>query len=119
MVFLGTPRPPVISSGGVISDLPIQLLGHLFLFGVLGLLTSMGTLMVSRSERLVVALIASLVVGSLWASFTEFYQAFVPGRHGSPTDVLLGIAGAACGAVIAWSVQRFILRPKGQTVIRA
>lgn len=46
---------------------------------------------------------------SLHAAGTEFFQRFVPGRHGVWTDILIDHAGLVLGVVLTW--KRWRLRP--------
>ena len=47
----------------------------------------------------------ALAVGSLYAITDELHQVFVPGRMGSPVDVLIDALGVACGVVL-WQTFR-------------
>ena len=42
-----------------------------------------------------------------FAMTDEFHQAFVPGRQGSPWDVLIDSVGAAGGLLMLWSLGRW------------
>ncbi len=42
------------------------------------------------------------VLSVLYAATDEFHQAFVPGRHGRITDVLIDAAGVTLAAALAW-----------------
>ena len=109
LVFLASSRfsnsgaalPAVISS---------PLFAHLFLFGMLGFLTAVGALVISRSERLAVAMVAALLVGGAWALATEWYQTTLPGRSASSEDLLANAVGTAAGALLAWLFRRRVAR---------
>ena len=62
LLFLASSR---FSNSG--ADLPAgissPIFAHLFLFGMLGFLTAVGALVIRRSERLVTAMVAALLVG--------------------------------------------------------
>ena len=45
------------------------------------------------------ALVAALVVASLYAASDEFHQSFVEGRRGTPVDWVIDTAGAATAAL--------------------
>ena len=45
------------------------------------------------------ALVAALVVASLYAASDEFHQSFVDGRRGTPVDWAIDTAGAATAAL--------------------
>ncbi len=95
-------------------DLPAgissPLFAHLFLFGMLGFLTAVGALVIRRSERLVVAMVAALLVGGAWALATEWYQTTLPGRDASLEDLLANALGTAAGALLAWLARRRVAR---------
>ena len=92
---------------GVLSS---PLFAHLFLFGMLGFLTGVGALVIRRSERLAVAMVAAILVGGAWALATEWYQTTLPGRSATLEDLLANAVGAAAGALLAWLVRRRITR---------
>ena len=95
-------------------DLPAGLSGslfaHLFLFGMLGFLTVVGALVIRRSERLFVAMVAALLVGGAWALGTEWYQSTVSDRSASLEDLVANVIGTAAGALLAWMVRRRVAR---------
>ncbi len=109
LLFLASSR---FSNSG--ADLPAgvssPLFAHLFLFGMLGFLTAVGALVVMRSERLVVAMVAALLVGGAWALATEWYQTTLPGRDASLEDLQANALGTAAGALLAWLVGRRVAR---------
>ena len=109
LLFLASSR---FSNSG--ADLPAgissPLFAHLFLFAMLGFLTAVGALVIKRSERLVVAMVAALPVGGVWALGTEWYQSTLPGRDASLQDLLANAIGTAAGALLAWLVRRRIAR---------
>jgi VanZ family protein len=45
-------------------------------------------------------LLLALAVTSAYAASDEIHQSFVAGRHGTPLDWLIDIAGAAAAAVL-------------------
>lgn len=47
------------------------------------------------------AVAAAFTISVLYAASDEFHQSFVPGRNGSPVDVLIDTAGAALAARLA------------------
>ena len=101
LVFLASSR--FSNSGAGLPDIIASpLFAHLFLFGMLGFLTAVGALVIRRSERLVVAMMAALLVGGAWALATEWYQTTLPGRDGSLDDLLANALGTAAGAMLAW-----------------
>jgi VanZ family protein len=64
---------------------------HLVEFAVLGFLL----MWASRREDV------SLVLGIAYAASDEVHQRFVPGRHGSVSDVLIDTVGVAIGIYLA------------------
>ncbi len=109
LLFLASSR---FSNSG--ADLPAgissPLFAHLFLFGMLGFLTAVGALVIRRSERLAVAMVAGLLVGGGWALGTEWYQTTLPGRDASLEDLLANAIGTVAGALLAWLVRRRVAR---------
>jgi len=80
---------------------------HLFIFGVYAYLLVEGlhrqTLVVITHEK---ALLSSLLLGMVFATFTEVMQRFViPGRNGNYFDFLADLLGLALGSMI-WSIIR-------------
>ncbi len=98
------------SAAGVPAGISSPLFAHLFLFGMLGFLTAVGALVISRSERLAVALVAALLVGGAWALATEWYQSTLSGRDASSEDLLANALGTAAGALLAWLFRRRVTR---------
>ncbi len=94
------------SAAGLPDDISSPLFGHFFLFGMLGFLTAVGALVIRRSERLAVAMVAASVVGGAWALATEWYQTTLPGREASFEDLLANALGTAAGALLAWLARR-------------
>ena len=103
--FLGSSDPPIFgaSDGGQLNDFQLSIVGHLLPFGLLGFLAALGALMLSRSERLLVALIVALPVGGLWALSTEWLQTRVSARNGNLEDLLVDILGTFIGGLMAWA----------------
>ncbi len=82
---------PDLSTGLGTWDLVLRKLAHAGEFAVLGALL----LRALRDER------AALAAGIAYAISDEVHQHFVPGRVGSPVDVLIDSAGVAVG-VLLW-----------------
>jgi VanZ family protein len=80
---------------GLDSDLALRKLAHVVEFAVLGLLLARAA---GRS-------VLAFSLGVLYATSDELHQAFVPGRLGSPFDILIDAAGVALG-VAAWQLVR-------------
>ncbi len=72
-------------------DLVLRKLAHAGEFAVLGALLARAT------DRAVVA----FALGTLYAVSDELHQMFVPGRLGSPLDVVIDTVGVAVG-VLLW-----------------
>ena len=110
--FLGVSDPPTLFLGGDLpGGVPVPVIGHLFLFGVLGFLASVAVLLLRPSQPFITAVLAGVLVGTVWAISTEWFQTTVPGRDGSLGDILVDIGGAAAGAAAAWIARRWIPRP--------
>lgn len=78
---------------------------HVTEYFVFSLLLLHGIRAGRKEWRLQWALIA-LLVAALYASSDEFHQTFVPGRHGSPWDVMIDTAGATLAQVVAYLFSR-------------
>ena len=109
LVFLASSRFSN-SAAALPAGLSSSLFAHLFLFGMLGFITAVGALVIRRSQRLVVAMVAALLVGGAWTLGTEWYQSTLPGRDASLEDLLANAIGTAAGALLAWLVRRWIAR---------
>ncbi len=109
LLFLASSRFANIGAG-LPAGISSPLFAHLFLFGVLGFLTAVGALVIRRSERLAVPMVAALLVGGAWALATEWYQTTLPGRDGSLEDLLANAMGTAAGALLAWLARRRVAR---------
>ena len=105
LVFLASSRFSN-SGAGLPAVVSSPLFAHLFLFGMLGFLTAVGALVIRRSERLAVAMVAALLVGGAWALATEWYQTTLPGRDASLEDLLANALGTAVGGLLAWLARR-------------
>jgi len=105
-VFLGISDPPTPE----ISPWWIPVGGHLFLFGVLGMLTTACVASITRSPGIKNYLIAVALMGILWGTFTELYQLTVPGRSTSVEDLGVDLGGSVLGGIVAWSLGVWIMR---------
>ena len=74
--------------GGV--DYALRKLGHMLEYAVFG------ALLVRAIGRPLPAFLA----GAAYAASDEIHQHFVPGRHGTPTDVAIDAAGVALGIAL-------------------
>ena len=77
-------------------DLLLRKLAHAAEFAVLGVL------FLRAVERPVLA----FLLASAYAVSDEIHQIFVPGRLGSPLDVLIDVAGVADGIALALRLRR-------------
>jgi len=77
-------------------DLLLRKLAHAAEFAVLGVLV------LRAVERPALA----FLLASAYAVSDEIHQIFVPGRLGSPLDVLIDVAGVAVGIALALRVRR-------------
>jgi VanZ family protein len=72
---------------------------HLGAFGILGGLLARGLL--QAGQRAWLALLAAVLIASLYGALDEFHQSFVPGRDADPWDWGADTAGALLGAAAA------------------
>jgi VanZ family protein len=80
--------------------LMVRKAGHVMEYSILAILLARATLALAQTRRAWFVISITLVAGV--AISDEFHQTFVPGRNGSPADVLLDVAAAAAAlAVIA------------------
>ena len=111
-VLLGSADPSIPGDGVAAGGEVWFVLGHLFLFAVLGLLTVLAALMGGWTGRLTAAQTVGLVLGSVVGVLTEVYQLGVSGRSGNLEDVATDVAGAAGGAVLACLVYARIFKQR-------
>ena len=111
MVFLGSSNPP----GPGLRAWWFPILGHLFLFGVLGSLVSISGLLAARSGRLLTNMAIVVLAGGGWGAFTELYQYTVPGRSAAAGDWLVDVAGSVLGGAMAWALMLWISRSLAST----
>ena len=80
--------------------LMVRKAGHVTEYSILAILLARATLAIVQTRRAWFAI--SLTLVAVVAISDEFHQTFVPGRNGSPADVLLDVAAATVAlAVIA------------------
>jgi VanZ family protein len=77
-------------------DLVLRKLAHAAEFAVLGVL------LLRALERPA----AAFLLGTAYAVSDEIHQAFVPGRLGSPLDVVIDAAGVAVGIALTLRLRR-------------
>lgn len=93
---------PDLSSGLGTWDLVLRKIGHAAIFGVLCLLWWRALRDPRGGDGRAVA--AALLITVAYAVSDEWHQSFVPGRHGTPVDVL--IDGAGAGVAALWAARR-------------
>lgn len=106
LLFLGTSDPPTPEK----SPWWVAVGGHLFLFSVLGVLTTGCVAAIARSPGPTRYLIAVALIGILWGAFTELYQLTVPGRSASFADLGLDVGGSLFGGIAVWTAGTWIMR---------
>ena len=57
-----------------------------------------------------------IIITGLYAATDEFHQTFVPGRSGQVSDVLLGTAGAAAGALAFYILNLLFTRRRQRKI---
>ena len=90
-LIFGLSSIPDLGTGLGLWDLTLRKLAHAFEFAVFGLLLARAL----RKDAV------ALAAGIAYAIGDEVHQHFVPGRVGSPLDVLLDAVGVGLG-VLAW-----------------
>ncbi|MFH0861583.1 MAG: VanZ family protein [Candidatus Altiarchaeota archaeon] len=75
---------------------PVAKVGHLMEYAVLGFLAFP---LAGQSKR---PLLSCVIFCAAYAASDEFHQLFVPGRHGTPVDVLIDAVGAVIGSSLSW-----------------
>jgi len=100
------PLPTVVSDALSFSEISHFVLQKGLHAGVYGTLAGLVWLWVPvRWRRVAVGLLVLHGVG------TEIGQTFVPGRHGSPMDVIIDSVGIAIGTLVAWWITRPRIAP--------
>src|SRR3954469_1602916 len=96
LIFLFSAQPN-LNSGLGLADTIGRKLVHFAEYGLLTILwaRALRTRMEARK-----AVLAALLVASLYAVTDEYHQTFVEGRHGTPLDWAIDTAGAATAAVL-------------------
>ena len=106
--LLGSPDPPSPEA----ESWWFPVLAHLFLFAVFGLLVSFMLATLKRSFGWLLSLMTVVVMGFLWGSATELYQATAPTRNASWEDLLLDTGGAVLGGasskLIGFWISRYL-----------
>lgn len=91
LIFTLSSIPSLESGLPELGDLVVRKLGHMVEYAVLTLLLSRALRAHGLSPRRRWATAAFLAL--LYASLDEYHQSFVPGREGSPRDVLIDAFG--------------------------
>ncbi|MEZ4594649.1 MAG: VanZ family protein [Chloroflexota bacterium] len=88
VIFFASHQPSVDLPNFGIWDFMVKKLGHFLAYGTLALLALRAVLPGKRPY-----LTAAIIVLA-FAISDEFHQTFIPGRNGTPMDVLIDMAGA-------------------------
>jgi VanZ family protein len=91
LIFYLSAQPDLPHPHAGWADLLVSNGAHAFVFGVLAVLWARA--LGERPQTLLIALALTL----LYALSDEFHQAFVPGRHPDPWDLIFDGLGAAVG----------------------
>ena len=83
----------------------IRKVAHVFVYFVFSILIFRGVRGANRGWKWKWAL-AALLIAAAYSATDEYHQLFVPGRGGSPKDVLLDSGGALLGQILAWPFWR-------------
>lgn len=83
---------------------------HMFNYCVLGILAYLSyfSVMIKRMTSSICAIVHS----TLFAMVDEYFQTFIPGRSGSPGDVMIDSIGIYCGVIIINLITLFIKKRK-------
>jgi len=92
-----------LSTGLGIWDLFLRKIAHMGEFGILSLLLWNALRLHGLAFTWTMALVA--VVTFLYASSDEFHQSYVPGRNGSPVDVMIDFTGFIIAAAIIFGIR--------------
>ena len=111
MVILGWQNPSAPGPAPELDPALQAYLGHLSLFGVLGMLVSHTFGYMKGREQIWLGVAAALLTGLIWGIVTEWYQLYVPGREASFVDVLTDLIGAGLGGVLVGALYRLIRLP--------
>ena len=105
LIFFLSAQPDLPHPGAGWADLLFSSLAHAFVFGVLAVLLARA--LGQQRHGLLLALGLTL----LYALSDEFHQAFVPGRHPDPLDLVCDGLGAVLAlGVWAWWQARWVGR---------
>ena len=91
LIFALSSIPSLESGLPKAGDLVLRKLGHMIEYAVLALLLHRALRAHSLAPRR--ALTSAAVLALLYAVLDEYHQSFVPGREGSPRDVLIDALG--------------------------
>ena len=94
VIFLLSAQPDLPHAGVSWADWLLSSMAHTVMFGILAVLWAR-----ALGDRRHVWLLA-FALSALYALSDEFHQAFVPGRHPDPWDLLFDTFGAALGLVL-------------------
>jgi VanZ family protein len=101
VIFFLSAQPDLPQPYAGWADWLISSAAHAFVFGVLAVLWARA---LGKRHR---GWLLALVLTGLYALSDEFHQAFVPGRHPDPWDLLCDGFGAALGLMLlAWWQRR-------------
>jgi VanZ family protein len=95
-LILALSSVPDLGTGLGFWDTALRKLAHLAEYAILGWLV----------YRAAGSVPVAILISSAYAATDELYQAFVPGRHGSPLDWAIDTAGVVLGVVAAARLSR-------------
>jgi VanZ family protein len=99
LIFYLSSQPDLASGFPPKYDFVLRKLAHMFVFGVLTYLIA-GSLERDQRPYLLFVIIAALV----YALIDEVHQSFIPGRYGTPRDILIDSIGVYFGV---WFYKHF------------
>ena len=111
MVISASTNPRSPDLGPSLGSSAEAFLGHLFLFGVLGVLVSYNICYARGRRQVLLGAGAALLVGLVWGAVTEGYQTQVAEREASSFDVMTDMLGAGLGGVSVAALYRLVRIP--------
>ena len=92
LIFYLSAQPDLASGFPPAYDFVLRKLAHMFVFGILAYLIA-GSLESQERGYLLFVIIAALT----YAFIDELHQSFIPGRYGTPKDILIDSVGVYFG----------------------
>lgn len=98
LIYLVSAQPTLPHAPSAVWDVLLKKGAHVLEYAILTLLIWQA----AGCSRIGVAWVAAVA----YAASDEFHQTFVPGRNGTPVDVLVDAVGATAAAIAIWRWSR-------------